>query len=75
MKQTPFTLEVTRQSARFTLFAPVAGAEYLQPAQSFAIPLESFRAICAQPPQPGEVSFLNFSAAQLKAHGVQPGKP
>lgn len=75
MKQTPFTLEVTRQSARFTLFAPVSGAEYCQPEQSIAIPLESFRAICAKPPQPGEVSFLNFTAAQLKAHGIEPGKP
>ncbi len=72
MKRLPFTLEITRQSARFTLFAPVPGAEYCQPVQSFAIPLESFRAICAKPPQPGEVSYLNFTEAQLRAHGVVP---
>jgi len=75
MKKTPFTLEVSRQSTRFTFFAPVPGAAYCQPTQNFAIPLETFRAICAKPPEPGEVSFLNFTETQLKAYGVQAGKP
>jgi hypothetical protein len=75
MKKAPFTLEVTSQAARFTFYRPVAGADYCEPTQSFAIPLGAFRAICASPPKPGEVSYFLFTTPQLRAHGVQTQKP
>jgi hypothetical protein len=70
------TVEVSKCSVTFTFFAPVPGAEYLQPAEQFRIPIRNWRALVADGgPDSGSVTFFNFTPAQLAAHGVQPGQP
>ncbi|MCU0784365.1 MAG: hypothetical protein MUF81_10035 [Verrucomicrobia bacterium] len=67
----PFNVEVSARAATFTFFAPVPGAEYLQPTQRFVIPKRNWMALVADGgPRPGTATFCNFTPEQLKAHGV-----
>lgn len=67
----PFTVEISSRSVAFTEFTTVPGAAYLQPVQSFRIPLKNWRDLIANGgPQPGSATFCNFTPEQLEAHGV-----
>ena len=68
-----FSVEVTGRTVTFTFFAPVPGADYLQPAGRFRIPLKCWRDV--QELQVGQSAFCNFTPAQLKAHGALPVSP
>lgn len=72
MSAKPFTVEINRQCAVFTEFTTVPGAEYLQPVQSFRIPLANWRELVANGgPQVGETVYCNWTSAQLQAHNVE----
>ncbi len=69
----PFSVEVTGRTVNFTFFAPVPGADYLQPTASFRIPLKNWREL--QQLQVGQSACCNFTPAQIKAHGALPVSP
>jgi len=72
----PFTVEITKRSATFTFFAPVPGAEYLQPTEQFRIPIKDWRALTANGgPADDTATFFNFTPTQLAAHGVRTNEP
>ena len=67
----PWTLELTARTAIITEWMPVPGADYLQPAHSYRIPLKIWQLMIASG-LPHQTVFYNFTPAQLAAHGVAP---
>ena len=70
MKAKPICVELTRQSVRFTSFIPVPGASYLQPAETFVIPVAQWAELMKQPPAAGEASYTGFTREQIEAMGI-----